>query len=314
MRVVVALGGNALLRRGQALTDENQQKNVAVASEFLAAVADEHELVVSHGNGPQVGLLALQGAAYEKVPTYPLDVLGAQTQGMIGYLVSRELGNLLPPEKPVSVILTMIEVDSDDPAFGDPTKPIGPFYDADESEQLRAEKGWDFRPDGDAYRRVVPSPRPSKVVELAQIKALLDTDAVVICAGGGGIPTMLGADGERDGIEAVVDKDFATELLAEGIDADRFVMATDVDAVYLDWGKDTQRAIARAHPDAVDELAAGLPAGSMRPKVLAAIDFVRNTGHEAAICTLTDIVRTLNGDAGTVVSLDADGLEFRTND
>lgn len=310
-RVVVALGGNALLRRGQALTDANQQQNVEVASEHLARVAAEHELVVSHGNGPQVGLLALQGAAYGKVPTYPLDVLGAETQGMIGYLVSREIGNQLNHAKPVSVLLTMIQVDPADPAFADPTKPIGPFYSSDEAEQLEADKGWEFRPDGDAYRRVVPSPKPMRIVELDQIKALLAMDAVVICAGGGGIPTMADARGDIQGIEAVVDKDYATELLAEGISADQFMMATDVDAVYVNWKQPDQAAIARAHPDAIAALADSLPAGSMRPKVMAAVDFVRATGNEAMIGTLTQISEVLAGNAGTIVTTAADGLEYR---
>lgn len=310
-RVVIALGGNALLRRGQALTASNQQHNVMVASEHLAAVAAEHELVVSHGNGPQVGLLALQGAAYEKVPTYPLDVLGAETQGMIGYLVARELGNRLDGRS-VAALLTMIEVDPADPAFANPTKPIGPFYDSDEADALVEERGWEMAADGDAYRRVVPSPRPSQIVELDQIRALLDGGSVVICAGGGGVPTMVGADGVRQGVEAVVDKDFASELLARGLGADRFVMATDIDAVYVDWRQPSQRAIARAHPDAMGDITDTLPAGSMRPKVLAAIDFARSTGGQSIIGALGDITDLLSGGAGTVVTNDADGIEYRS--
>lgn len=312
MRVVVALGGNALLRRGQALTDENQAENVAVAADQLAPIARDHQLVVSHGNGPQVGLLALEGAAYEEVPAYPLDVLGAETQGMIGYLVTRELGNRLPFEKPLAVLLTMIEVDPEDPAFSNPTKPIGPFYDSDEADALAAEKGWVFRPDGDAYRRVVPSPRPQRIFELRQIQWMLEKDAVVICAGGGGIPTMYVGDRRLVGVEAVIDKDFASELLAEGIESDRFVMATDVDAVYVDWGSPDQRAIARAHPKAILDIAEQFPAGSMRPKVTAAADFASNTGNVALIGTLSDIGAMLEGSAGTAVTLEADGIEFRT--
>jgi carbamate kinase len=312
MRVVVALGGNALLRRGQALTDENQAENIALAADQLAPLALDHELVVSHGNGPQVGLLALQGAAYGEVPPYPLDVLGAETQGMIGYLVSRELGNRLPFEKPLAVLLTMIEVDPDDPAFADPTKPIGPFYDADQAERLAAEKGWVFRPDGDAYRRVVPSPRPKRIFERRQIEWLLEKGAVVICAGGGGIPTMYVGDRRLIGVEAVIDKDFASQLLAEGIRADRFVMATDADAVYTGWGTPEQRAIARAHPSAILEIADRFPAGSMRPKVVAAADFATNTGNVALIGTLSEIGGMLEGSAGTAVTLEADGIEYRT--
>ena len=190
MRVVVALGGNALLRRGEPMTAENQRDNVVRACAALAPLAREHELVVSHGNGPQVGLLALQGAAYAKVETYPLDVLDAQTQGMIGYLIMQELGNLLPPEKPLSTLLTMIEVDPGDPAFGNPTKPIGPIYTADEAAKLAGEKGWTFKPDGDSMRRVVPSPRPKRIFGVESVRWLLEHGGVVICAGGGGIPTI----------------------------------------------------------------------------------------------------------------------------
>jgi carbamate kinase len=312
MRVVVALGGNALLRRGEALTDENQAANVALAAEQLAPIARDHELVVSHGNGPQVGLLALQGAAYPDVPPYPLDILGAQTQGMIGYLVSRELGNRVPFEKPLVALLTMIEVDPADPAFAYPTKPIGPFYGADEAERLERQKGWVFRPDGDAYRRVVPSPRPKRIFELRQISWMLDKGAVVICAGGGGIPTMYVGDRQLIGVEAVIDKDFASELLAEGLGADRFVMATDADAVYVDWGTPGQRAIARANPDALLGMADQFAEGSMRPKVIAAADFASATGNVALIGTLSDIGGMLDGTAGTAVTPDVEGIEYRT--
>jgi carbamate kinase len=311
MRVVVALGGNALLRRGQALTDENQSQNVALAADELTPVALEHELVISHGNGPQVGLLALQSAAYPDVPPYPLDVLGAETQGMIGYLVTRELGNRLPFEKPLAVLLTMIEVDPDDPAFANPTKPIGPFYSADDAEALAQEKGWVFRPDGDAYRRVVPSPLPKRIFELRQIRWMLEKDAIVICSGGGGIPVMYVENRQLVGVEAVIDKDFASELLADGIKADRFVMATDVDAVYVDWGLPTQRAIARAHPDALLEIADQFPDGSMRPKVVAGAQFARKSGHVALIGTLSEISEMLAGSAGTAITNEADGIEYR---
>ena len=226
MRIVVALGGNALLRRGQPLTAENQRANVRVAARQLAPLAAHHELVVSHGNGPQVGLLALQGAAYEEVETYPLDVLGAQTEGMIGYLIEQELGNLLPFEKPFASILTMVEVDPADPAFANPTKPIGPVYEKAEAERLAGEKGWVIKPDGDKWRRVVPSPQPQRIFEIRPIRWLLDAGAVVICTGGGGIPCMY-EPGSRTltGAEAVIDKDRASELLARELEADLFVMA-----------------------------------------------------------------------------------------
>jgi carbamate kinase len=320
MRVVVALGGNALLRRGQAMTAENQRQNVRTACLELAPVAIEHELVVAHGNGPQVGLLALQGAAYKEVPTYPLDVLGAETQGMIGYLVEQELGNLVPFDMPLATLLTMIEVDPTDPAFQDPTKPIGPIYDQESADGMAREKGWVFKPDGDYFRRVVPSPRPRRIFELRQIRWLLEKGAIVICAGGGGIPVMYGdrtvsapsgPDQQLVGIEAVIDKDFASGLLASGIEADMFVMATDADAVYRDWGEPGKRAIARAHPDAILEMAESFPAGSMRPKVVAACDFAKTTGGQAAIGGLTDIAEMLTGSAGTIITTDQEGIAYR---
>src|SRR4051812_43091521 len=190
VRVVVALGGNALLRRGQVLSAENQRENARAACAALAPLALEHELVFSHGNGPQVGLLALQGSAYTAVDTYPLDVLGAQTEGMIGYMLEQELGNELPFERHLATLLTMIEVDGDDPAFANPTKPIGPLYEAGDAARLEAEKGWTFKPDGDSLRRVVPSPLPKRIFEIEAIKRLLESGCIVICAGGGGIPTM----------------------------------------------------------------------------------------------------------------------------
>ncbi len=310
MRVVVALGGNALLRRGEEMTSENQRENVRVACDALAPVAMEHELVISHGNGPQVGLLALQGAAFEKVPTYPLDVLGAETQGMIGYLVEQELGNRLPFERPLATLLTMIEVDPDDPAFQEPSKPIGPIYDRAAADALEADRGWTFKLDGDAFRRVVPSPEPKRIFELRQIQWLLERQTVVICAGGGGIPVAYQPGRQLVGVEAVIDKDRASALLAQDLKADVFVMATDADAVYLDWGKPTSRAIARAHPDALMEHASEFGAGSMLPKVSAACDFARASGGKAAIGGLSDIGGMLEEKAGTIVSADVDGIEY----
>ena len=321
MRVVVALGGNALLRRGQAMTSDNQRANVKTACRELAPVAARHELVIAHGNGPQVGLLALQGAAYTEVPIYPLDILGAETQGMIGYLVEQELGNLLPFDKPLATMLTMIEVDHDDPAFGNPTKPIGPIYDRETAEAMATEKEWTFKPDGDYFRRVVPSPRPRRIFELRQIRWLLERGAVVICAGGGGIPVMYadhqgpaddgGPDRELVGVEAVIDKDLASSLLSSGIEADYFVMATDADAAYVDFGKPSQRAIAQAHPDALLELSSHFAPGSMLPKVQAACEFVAATGHKAAIGGLDDIEKMLSGAAGTIVTTEQDGIAYR---
>jgi carbamate kinase len=322
MRVVVALGGNALLRRGQAMTAENQRANVKTACTELASVARDHELVVAHGNGPQVGLLALQSAAYKEVPIYPLDILGAETQGMIGYLVEQELGNLVPFEMPLATLLTMIEVDPADPAFQNPTKPIGPIYDRESADGMAKEKGWTFKPDGDYFRRVVPSPKPMRIFELRQIRWLLEKGAIVICAGGGGIPVMYvdqrspapdGPEKALVGIEAVIDKDHASGLLSAGIEADYFVMATDADAAYAGWGTDDQKAIAAAHPDAVLELSEHFAAGSMLPKVQAACEFASSApGKKAAIGGLTDIDEMLRGRAGTIVSTEFDGITYRT--
>jgi carbamate kinase len=291
MLVVVALGGNALLKRGEPMTAEVQRQNVRVAAQALAPIASKHRLVLSHGNGPQVGLLALQSAAYTSVDPYPLDVLGAETEGMVGYMIEQELGNLLPFEVPFATILTMVEVDPSDPAFKEPTKFIGPVYDQAEADRLAAEKGWDFKPDGAKMRRVVPSPLPKRTV--------------VICAGGGGIPTMYTPDGTRTlvGAEVVIDKDRASGLLARQLEADLFVMATDVDGVYLDWGQSTQRMVRRTTPAEMARYP--FAAGSMGPKVEAACDFVVTTGRRAAIGSLAEIEHIVAGEAGTIVEPDA---------
>ncbi len=311
MRIVVALGGNALLRRGEALTAENQRANARAACKALAPVAREHELVISHGNGPQVGLLALQGSAYKEVETYPLDVLDAQTEGMIGYIIQQELGNELPFERHLATLLTQIEVDPGDPAFDDPTKPIGPLYTADEAKKLEAEKGWTFKPDGDSLRRVVPSPAPKRIFEIDVIKKLLETGCVVICAGGGGIPTTYTDEpapaGKRlVGVEAVIDKDLASALLAADLGADVLAILTDVDAVYSDWGTPDQRAIRRASPATLAD--AEFAAGSMGPKVRAACEFVERTGKQAVIGSINDTEALVRGEAGTVVALDAEAV------
>jgi carbamate kinase len=301
MRILVALGGNALLKRGEPMTADAQRANVRVAARALAPVAERHQLVLSHGNGPQVGLLALQASAYTDVEAYPLDVLGAETEGMIGYLVEQELGNLLPPEVPFATVLTMIEVDGTDPAFSDPTKFVGPVYDQQQADALAAEKGWVFKPDGQYVRRVVPSPTPKRIFEIRPIRWLLEHGTVVICAGGGGIPTMWAPDRERTlvGVEAVIDKDLASELLAREIEADLFIMATDVDAVYADWGTAEQRRLDEVTP--ADLRARPFAAGSMGPKVDAAARFVEATGKRAAIGSLQDIEKIVAGTAGTNV-------------
>ena len=301
MRVVVALGGNALLKRGEPMTADVQRNNVKIAAQSLAPVAEKHQLVLSHGNGPQVGLLALQADAFKEVEAYPLDVLGAQTQGMIGYMIEQELGNLLPFEKPFASLLTMVEVDPNDPAFKDPTKFVGPVYEKRVAEKLAAEKGWTIKQDGDMWRRVVPSPLPQRIFEQRPIKWLLEQGTIVICAGGGGIPTMYDPEKERMlvGVEAVIDKDWCTALLAREIDADLYVMATDVDGVYLDWGTPQARKIDRSTPEELESFE--FAAGSMGPKVAAACAFARVTGNRAAIGALAEIEAIVAGEAGTNV-------------
>ncbi len=309
MRVVVALGGNALQRRGEPMTVESQRLNVRIACQALVPVAMEHELVISHGNGPQVGLLALQAAAYGDVEAYPFDVLGAQTEGMIGYFIEQELGNLLPFEKPLATVLTMTEVDPDDPAFANPTKFVGPVYTEAEARARAADKGWVVKADGNAWRRVVPSPLPRRIFEIRPIQWLLEHGSVVVCTGGGGIPTMYRA-GTRQlvGVEAVIDKDRSSAVLAHDVGADRLVIVTDAAGVFVDWGTPGQRQIADAHPDAVEALA--FPAGSMGPKVEAACAFARRSGKVAAIGALEDLPAILAGTAGTRISTSFPGLTY----
>ena len=299
MRIVIALGGNALLQRGQPMTAENQRANIRLAAERIASIAPGNEIVIAHGNGPQVGLLALQDLAYEEVDPYPLDVLGAETEAMIGYVIEQELGNLLPFEQPFATILTMIEVDADAPAFAHPTKPIGPVYDKATAERLAAEHDWSIAPDGDKYRRVVASPKPQRIFEIRPIRMLVEQGVIVICAGGGGIPTMYGKDGKLLGVQAVIDKDLAAALLAEQLEADLLVIATDVDGVYTGWGTPQQARLGNVTVDQVVEM--NLPAGSMGPKVAAACGFATQTKNEAVIGSLADIDRIVAGTAGTRV-------------
>ena len=320
MRVVVALGGNALQKRGEAMTVENQRENVKIACRAMAPVAMEHQLVISHGNGPQVGLLSLQASSYNEESTYPFDVLGAQTEGMIGYFIEQEMGNLLPYEKPLATILTMVEVDPQDPAMLDPTKFVGPVYEEDEANRLAAEKGWTIKQDGNMWRRVVPSPEPKHIFQIRPIKWLLDDGAVVICTGGGGIPTMYldeeGLEGPYDfnprtlvGVEAVIDKDRSSSVLAKDLEADLLVIATDADAVYLDWGTPEQKAIKEASPE--DLLAFNFPAGSMGPKVEAAADFATSRpGAVAVIGALEDLPEIIAGTKGTRVTTEATEITY----
>jgi carbamate kinase len=296
-RIVIALGGNALLRRGEPLTVENQRRNVRAAARAIAPIAEGNDLVISHGNGPQVGLLALQAAASGQHT--PLDVLGAETEGMIGYMIEQELGNLVPFERPFATMLTMVEVNPADPAFQHPTKPIGPMYTREEAERLAREKGWSVAPDGGGWRRVVPSPLPRRIFEMRPIRWLLERNTIVICAGGGGIPTMYRADGSLVGADVVIDKDRASAVLAREVEADLLVLATDVPGVYADWGTAKHRLLRHTTPEELRSLR--LAAGSMAPKVGAAIAFVEETGRQAAIGSLEEIQRIVAGEAGTIV-------------
>ncbi len=309
MRVVIALGGNALLRRDEAVTAANQRRNIKTAAAALAPIALEHELVVTHGNGPQVGLLALQSAAGKPEQAYPLDILDAESEGMIGYLIEQELDNLLPSDRRCATLLTQIEVAADDPAFKHPGKPIGPVYAEMEARALAREKGWSIAPDGEYFRRVVASPRPESIFELGVIKMLVEQGVVVICAGGGGIPVVRRPDGSLVGVEAVIDKDFASALLARGLEADAFLMLTDVDAVYGDWASPRSRAMRRAAPQALRRL--DFAPGSMGPKVEAACEFVERTGGTSGIGRLDEAQAILRGDAGTLIGRDIEDIEWR---
>lgn len=313
MRIVVALGGNALLKRGEPMTAQNQSANIRLAAEQLAKVKPKNELIISHGNGPQVGLLALQHAAYyaqdSKIEPYPLDVLVSQTVGMIGYMLQQELTNLLPTT-PTQTLVTQVIVDEHDPAFSKPSKPIGQVYTQAEAEKLAAEKGWTVMPDGQYYRRAVPSPKPQDVTGINAVKALLAQDHIVICGGGGGVPCVKNAQGQLTGVEAVVDKDLATAVIANQLDADLFIIATDVNAACVNFQKEGERKIAKANPAALEALSAEFAAGSMGPKVQAVINFVKATGKDAAIGSLADIEDIVAGKAGTRVSLSANEVVF----
>lgn len=308
MRVVVALGGNALLQRGQVMNAENQRENIRIAVRQLAEVHKNHQLVIAHGNGPQVGLLALMEAAYTAVDPYPLDVLGAETVGMIGYVIEQELGNIIPLEDHIVTVLTQVLVDPADPAFKNPTKPVGPVYDRKEADRLCREKGWAMAPDGDYYRRVVPSPLPQRIIEINAIRLLVENGVVVICAGGGGIPTAYDNEQKLFGVEAVIDKDLASALLSTELDADMFVMLTDVAGVYTDFGTPRQRAIRAANPAAIAKLE--FAEGSMGPKIRGACNFVGKTNRKSTIGQLSDLVKIMESKAGTIISNDVEGIVY----
>lgn len=292
MRIVVALGGNALSKRGETLTAEGQRASIRTAAKSLAALLEAgHEVVITHGNGPQVGYLALQGGVF------PLDVLGAETDGMIGYVLQQELDNAYAPDAQYATLLTQIQVDPDDPAFQNPTKFIGPVYTEAEAAALSAARGWTIGQDGAHFRRTVPSPRPKRILELDVISLLLNSGVIVICAGGGGIPVVQKPDGSMIGVEAVIDKDHASGHLAAALRADAYLMLTDVEGAFDNWGTPRQALIREATPQEMERRA--FPAGSMGPKIEAACDFVRATGGFAAIGRLADCTALVEGSTGT---------------
>lgn len=302
MKVVVALGGNALLKRGEPMTAEVQRANVRKAALALADLAHDHQIIVAHGNGPQVGLLALQAAAYTDIPPYPLDILGAESVGMIGYLVEQELANALPDGARIGTLLTQIEVDRDDPAFGDPQKPIGPVYESSEAKEVARLHGWPLVEESKGrWRRVVASPSPGRITQIETIRLLVNSGVTVICAGGGGIPVIRNDEGDLIGIEAVIDKDRAAGLLAEELAAEAFLMLTDVEAVYENWGTPRQAAIRRTTPSDLADMA--FAAGSMGPKVDAACAFASKPDRIAGIGRLEDARAILEGRRGTTVRL-----------
>jgi carbamate kinase len=311
MRIVVALGGNALLKHGEPMTAGQQRTNVHHAAKSLAELIEAgHQIIVTHGNGPQVGLLALQAAAGPPEGVHPLDLLGAQTEGMIGYLIEQELGNLLPESAMIATLLTQVRVDAGDPAFRNPTKPIGPTVDQLTAEHTTAQRGWIFAPDGARWRRVVPSPAPLEIFELRVISMLVERGVIVICTGGGGIPVIARKDGSLIGVEAVIDKDRASGLLADQINADVLLLLTDVDAVYEDYGAPTARKIASIGAGSLkpEEFAAG----SMGPKIEAAKLFAASKDRKAAIGQLEDAMKILAGEAGTMVMAGNDSIRLRS--
>jgi carbamate kinase len=300
MRVVIALGGNAILKRGEPMSAVNQRQNIRRAAIAVGQVIEAgHAVIITHGNGPQVGLMALQDAAYDQALASPFDVLGAETEGMIGYLIEQELGNAIPAKNQVATLLTQVEVDAGDPAFRNPAKQIGPVYGRKEAAALAARHGWVMVPDGSHFRRAVPSPKPTRILEIGVIRLLVEHGVTVICTGGGGIPVVRRPDGSYVGIEAVIDKDHASGLLAREINADALLMLTDVDGVYLGWGTAQQRRLESAKPDELNSYS--FAAGSMGPKVKAATDFVSGGGRVAGIGRLEDALEILKRRAGTTI-------------
>lgn len=296
--LVIALGGNALLQRGEVLSAENQYRSISLIADAVGKLAKKYRIAIVHGNGPQVGLLALQNLAYRDVPPYPLDILVAESQGMIGYMLAQQL-SAYHPSQPVSTLLTRVLVDSNDPAYQQPSKFIGPVYQPSQQQELEQKYGWKMKPDGSYLRRVVPSPEPKKIIDIEAINLLLAKNHIVICNGGGGVPMIAEGD-SLVGSEAVIDKDLASALLAEALDADHLVILTDADAVYAHWGTPKQRAIRSA---TIAELAPlAVNDGAMGPKIMAVSRFVQRSGKVAHIGALKDIDAVLAGTAGTLVT------------
>lgn len=305
MKVVIALGGNALLRRGERADADVQMANVRIAAKAVAEIAKEHNVVLTHGNGPQVGLLALQADAYKDVTPYPFDVLGAESQGMIGYMVAQCVGNDLPDRQVVNII-TQTEVDPKDPAYTDPRKFVGPVYDKETAEKLAAERGWTIAADGKYFRRVVPSPQPKKIVEIETIRQLVDSGAMVIASGGGGIPVIRNEQGKLEGSEAVIDKDMSASIMADELDADALLILTDAPSIALDWGTPDQKEIKEVSPEKLKEYS--FAKGSMGPKVEAVCRFANTGKGFGAVGRLEDALDILNGKAGTIIRK---GAEFK---
>jgi carbamate kinase len=306
---VVAIGGNAVNRPGEEATAENMMKNLAETARFLVSMLDDYDIVITHGNGPQVGnLLVQQELAKHVIPPFPLDVNDAQTQGSLGYMIALTLGNELRKrniQRDIAAVVTQIIVDKNDPGFQKPSKPVGPFYSKEEAEKLQQEKGWIMKEDaGRGWRRVVPSPIPLDIVEKNVIKTLVEKDMIVIAAGGGGIP-VIQENGTLKGVEAVIDKDRASALLAKEIDADILIILTGVEKVYINYNKPDQKALDHLTvEEAKKYLAEGqFPSGSMGPKIEAAIDFVTSTGRECLITDMAVLDKALKGLTGTRITL-----------
>lgn len=296
-KLVIALGGNALLQRGEILSAENQQKSIQLFSQMVAQLARDYQLVIVHGNGPQVGLLALQNAAYQDAPAWPLDILVAESQGMIGFAIAQELTS--SSSGPVTTLMTRVEVDPNDPAFASPGKYIGPVYPPEQQAELQARYGWQMKADGQYIRRVVASPTPLKIIDSEAIRTLMDEGHLVICCGGGGIP-VIAKGGGYQGTEAVIDKDLTAAVLAKAISADHLLILTDADAVYENWGTPQARALRHVTPAELAPFAA--PDGAMGPKAAAVIQFVTQTGNAAFIGALKDAPEILAGQKGTCIS------------